>query len=87
MKNLIENVCFLSSKAYEADLYGLLTVDVERVYNYDNSLRGVRLRYSFYNEYGVRYLNFPRDMLETLSLVEIENILEEKREQIIKDCM
>jgi hypothetical protein len=87
MKNLIENVCFLSSKAYEADLYGLLTVDVERVYNYDNSLRSVRLRYSFYNEYGVRYLNFPRDMLETLSLVEIENILEEKREQIIKDCM
>ena len=87
MKNLIENVCFLSSKAYEADLYGLLTVDVERVYNYDNSLRCVRLRYSFYNEYGVRYLNFPRDMLETLSRVEIENILEEKREQIIKDCM
>lgn len=87
MKNLIENVCFLSSKAYEADLYGLLTVDVERVYNYDNSLRCVRLRYSFYDEYGVRYLNFPRDMLETLSRVEIENILEEKREQIIKDCM
>lgn len=83
MKNLIENVCYLSSKAYEGDLYGLLTVDVERVYNYDNSLRGVRLRYSIYDEMCVQYLNFTKEMLESLSHYELEEILERKRDEII----
>lgn len=83
MKNLIENVCYLSSKAYEGDLYGLLIVDVERVYNYDNSLRGVRLRYSIYDEMCVQRLNFTREMLESLSRDELEEILERKRDEII----
>lgn len=83
MKNLIENVCYLSSKAYEADLYGLLIIDVERVYNYDNSLRGVCLRYSICDEMCVQRLNFTREMLESLSRDEVEEILERKRDEII----
>ena len=83
MKNLIENVCYLSSKAYEGDLYGLPTIDVERVYNYDNSLRGVRLRYSIYDEMCVQRLNFTKEMLESLSREELEEILERKRDEII----
>ena len=83
MKNLIENVCYLSSKAYEGDRIGLLTIDVERVYNYDNSLRGVHLRYSIYDEMCVQRLNFTREMLESLSRDELEEILERKRDEII----
>ena len=79
MKNLIENVCYLSSKAYEGDLYGLLTIDVERVYNYDNSLRGVRLRYSIYDEMCVQYLNFTRDSSISFSLRIGRNLRKKER--------
>ena len=82
MKNLIENVCYLSSLDGIDELNGIF-VDVERVYNYDSSLKSVRIKYSFWYKEEVSYLNFTREMLESLSRDELEEILERKREEII----
>ena len=82
MKNLIENVCYLSSLDTVIELYGLF-IDVERVYNYDSSLKSVRLRYSFFYEEGVRHLNFTREMLESISLEELKGIVETHKEKVI----
>lgn len=82
MKNLIENVCYLSSLDTVIELYGLF-IDVERVYNYDSSLKSVRLRYSFFYEEGVMHLNFTREMLESISLEELKNIVETHKEKVI----
>ena len=72
MKNLIENVCYLSSLDTVIELYGLF-IDVERV----------RLRYSFFYEEGVSHLNFTREMLESISLEELKNIVETHKEKVI----
>lgn len=82
MKNLIENVCYLSSLDTVIELYGLF-IDVERVYNYDYSLKSVRLRYSFFYEEGVSHLNFTREMLESISLEELKDIVETHKEKVI----
>lgn len=82
MKNLIENVCYLSSLDTVIELYGLF-IDVERVYNYDSSLKSVRLRYSFFYEEGVSHLNFTREMLESISLEELKDIVETHKEKVI----
>ena len=82
MKNLIENVCYLSSLDTVIELYGLF-IDVERVYNYDSSLKCVRLRYSFFYKEGVSYLNFTREMLESISLEELKCIVETHKEKVI----
>ena len=82
MKNLIENVCYLSSLDDVDELHGLF-IDVERVYNYDSSLKSVRLRYSFFYEEGVRHLNFTREMLESISLEELKDIVETHKEKVI----
>ena len=81
MKNLIENICYLSSLDGVDELNGLF-IDVERVYNYDSSLKSVRLRYSFYEE-GVSHLNFTREMLESISLEELKGIVEAHKEKVI----
>ena len=82
MKNLIENVCYLSSLDSVIELYGLF-IDVERVYNYDSSLKSVRLTYSFFYEEGVSHLNFTRETLETFSLEELKDIVEAHKEKVI----
>lgn len=82
MKNLIENVCYLSSLDTVIELYGLF-IDVERVYNYDSSLKSVRLRYSFFYDERVSHLNFTREMLESISLEELKDIVETHKEKVI----
>ena len=82
MKNLIENICYLSSLDGIDELNGLF-IDVERVYNYDSSLKSVRLRYSFFYEEGVSHLNFTREMLESISLEELKDIVETHKEKVI----
>ena len=82
MKNLIENVCYLSSLDDVDELNGIF-IDVERVYNYDSSLKCVRLRYSFFYKEGVSYLNFTREMLERISLEELKGIVETHKEKVI----